>query len=66
MPTSDLLIYTHTHTHRERSVVVFLIIFNGLWGYRSIKRVFIPSSYKMIPTVKAVSLEAGAMLTLDG
>lgn len=29
MPTSDLLIYTHTHTHRERSVVVFLIIFNG-------------------------------------
>lgn len=38
---------------------------DGLWGYRFIKRVFIPRSYKMIPTVKAVSLEAGAMLTLD-
>lgn len=38
---------------------------DGLWGYRFIKRVFIPRSYKMIPTVKAVSLEVGAMLTLD-
>lgn len=38
---------------------------DGLWGYRFIKRVFIPRSDKMILTVKAVRLEVGAMLTLD-
>lgn len=38
---------------------------DGLWGYRLIKRVFIPRSYKMILAVKAVSLEVGTMLTLD-
>lgn len=65
MSISDLhihtLIHSHPHphmcTHTQKAVVIFQYSVDGLWDYRSVKRGFIPCSYKMVlRTVKAVSL----------